>query len=70
MASHASEVVKHTEQTVTGPAVPDVEPDETERVVSWIREYRRRHGVNPRIPDVQEAFGLPKTTAWRRIQSS
>jgi hypothetical protein len=68
---HGTEVAKSApEQTVAGPAVPDVRPDETERVVSWIREYRRRHGVNPRIPDVQEVFGLPKTTAWRRIQSS
>ena len=58
------------EQTVESPAVPETKPDETERVVSWVREYRRRHGRSPKIPEVQEAFGLPKTTAWRRIQSS
>jgi hypothetical protein len=61
---------KPVEQTVATPAVLEPLPDEREQVVSWIREYRKRHGVNPRIPDVQEAFGLPKTTAWRRIQSS
>jgi hypothetical protein len=60
----------HVEQAVVSPAVPAALPDETERVVSWIREYRRRHGGNPRIPQVQKAFGLPKTTAWRRLKSS
>ena len=56
---------------VEAPAVPEVKPDETERVVSWVREYRRRHGRSPRIPEVQAAFpSVPKTTAWRRIQAS
>jgi hypothetical protein len=67
---HGSVVVTPPEQKVEAPAVLEPLPDEREQVVSWIREYRKRHGVNPRIPDVQEAFGLPKTTAWRRIQSS
>jgi hypothetical protein len=60
----------HVEQTVTSPAVPDVEPDETERVVSWIKAFERRHGRNPKIPEVQQVFDLPKTTAWRRLKSS
>jgi hypothetical protein len=39
-------------------------PDEAEHVVSWVREYRRRHGRDPKIPEVQGAFqGLSKTTA-------
>ena len=45
-------------------------PDESERVVSWVREYRRRNGHDPKIREVQEAFDLPKTTAWRRIASA
>ena len=61
---------KPVEQAVQQPEAPVIEPDETERVVSWIREYRQRHGVNPQIPQVQKTFGLSKTTAWRRIQSS
>jgi hypothetical protein len=40
-------------------------------VVSWVREFRRRHGRPPRIPEVQQAFnGLPKTTAWRKSKLS
>jgi hypothetical protein len=53
------------------PAAPETMPDETEQVVSWVREYRRRHGRDPKIPEVQQVFkGLPKTTAWRRIRAS
>jgi hypothetical protein len=53
------------------PAVPEAMPDGTEHVVSWVREYRRRHGRDPKITQVQGAFkGLSKTTAWRRIRSS
>jgi hypothetical protein len=63
--AHASK-----EETAVATAVLEPVPDKNERVVSWIREYRRRHGVPPKIPQVQEAFGLPKTTAWRRLRSS
>jgi len=49
---------------------PVVELSDTERVVSWVREYRRRYGKSPSIPMVQQEFGLPKTTAWRRINSA
>jgi hypothetical protein len=53
------------------PAVLEPMPDGADHVVSWVREYRRRHGRDPKIAQVQEAFkGLPKTTAWRRIRSS
>jgi hypothetical protein len=56
------------ERTAVAPAVPVALPDEREQVVSWVREYRRRHGRNPKIPEVRAAFpGTPKTTAWRRI---
>jgi hypothetical protein len=53
------------------PAAPEAKPDESEHVVSWVRAYRRRHGRDPRIPEVQGAFkGLSRTTAWRRIRAS
>jgi hypothetical protein len=56
---------------VEAPAAPEVKPDETERVVPWVREFRRRHGRDPKIPEVRGAFqSLSKTTAWRRIRSS
>ena len=55
---------------VEAPAVPEAKPDEAEQVVSWVREFRRRRGRDPKIPEVQQAFKLAKTTAWRRIQSS
>jgi hypothetical protein len=57
-------------QTADDPAVPDRMPDENERVVSWVKEFRRRHGRSPKIPEVQAVFKhLPKTTAWRRATS-
>jgi hypothetical protein len=57
--------------TAEAPAVPETNPDENEQVVSWVREYRRRHGRDPKIPEVRGAFkGLSKTTAWRRIRTS
>ena len=59
------------EVRATLPEVPDVLPNETEQVVSWIRAYRRRYGRSPKIPEVQAAFkGMPKTTVWRRLQNS
>lgn len=57
------------EWKVEGPAVPEPKPDENERVVNWVKAFRRRHGRNPRIPEIQEVFDLPKTTAWRRATS-
>jgi hypothetical protein len=57
--------------TAEAPAVPETKPDENEHVVSWIKGYRRRHGRDPKIPEVQGAFqGLSRTTAWRRIRTS
>jgi hypothetical protein len=50
-------------------AVLEPLPDERERVLSWVREYRQRHGRSPKIPEVQQAFpGLAKSAAWRRLQ--
>jgi len=59
------------EQKVEVVAVPEPMPDEREQVVSWVRQYRRRYGRSPAIPEVQRAFnGLAKTTAWRRIEQA
>lgn len=52
------------------PPIPETRIDESERVISWVREFRRRHGRDPQIPELQTAFTLPKTTAWRRIKSA
>jgi hypothetical protein len=65
-----SSAVNRPEQTVSVPAVLEPVPDERERVVNWIRAFERRHGRKPMIPEVRQAFDLPKTTIWRRIQSS
>ncbi len=65
-AGHGS----HKEREAHTAEAPAAEPSETERVVSWVRKYRLRHGRNPSIPAVQQEFNLPKTTAWRRIKSA
>jgi hypothetical protein len=42
-----------------------------DNVVSWVREFRRRHGRSPQIPELQRAFpGTPKTTAWRHCKAA
>jgi hypothetical protein len=43
---------------------------EPETVVAWVREFHARQGKLPSLPEVQEVFRLPKTTAWRRIRSA
>lgn len=54
--------------------VPEPSHETTEviadNVVSWVVEYKARHGTKPPIKAVQEKFGLPHTTAWRRIQKA
>jgi hypothetical protein len=65
-AGHASE----KEYLVQAVAASAAEPDEGERVVSWVRAYRQRHGRNPPIAAVQQEFNLSRTTAWRRIDSA
>ncbi len=49
---------------------PDPEPGHRAEVISWVREFRRRHGRNPQIPELQARFRCPKTTAWRRIKAA
>jgi hypothetical protein len=53
-----------------GEAVQTAVPDEREKVIGWVREYHRRHGRSPRIPEVQVAFGLKKSTAYLRIEQA
>lgn len=53
--------------------LPPVPPRGTDgdKIVDWVREYRRVHNRAPQIPEVQRAFpGTPKTTAWRRAKTA
>lgn len=48
--------------------VPVVPADETTRegkVVNWVREYQKKHGVPPSFTAVRNEFQLPKATAHR-----
>lgn len=52
---------------------PDTDPEppgDRGHVVSWVREFQARNGRKPKIPELQAAFALPKTTAWRRIRAA
>jgi hypothetical protein len=39
-------------------------------VTDWVEAYRQKHGRPPKVADVRQAFGVSKTTAWRRIRSA
>jgi hypothetical protein len=53
-----------TGSTGSGSTDPDA-------VHAWVREFRRSHGRNPQIPELQARFhSVPKTTAWRRINAA
>src|SRR4051812_2768063 len=41
--------------------------NEPEVVVAWVREYVARRGRKPSLREVQDVFGLARTTAWRRL---
>ena len=62
VGAHEFEVVEPETATVLEP-LP--EPDSRQKVVLWVDEFRRRNGRNPKIPELQAKFNLPKTTAWR-----
>lgn len=49
---------------------PVIPRDDVQDVVDWVKQFRQRHGRDPQIPELQQVFNLPKTTAWRRIKSS
>jgi hypothetical protein len=44
--------------------------NEPDVVVAWVREYVARKGRKPSLPEVQQVFRLPKTTAWRRVRDA
>jgi hypothetical protein len=44
--------------------------NEPDVVVAWVREYIAREGGKPSLPEVQQVFRLPKTTAWRRLRDA
>lgn len=52
--------------------VPPVPPRGRDNdVIDWVREFRKFHGRDPQIPELQRQFrGTPKTTAWRRIKAA
>ena len=52
--------------------VPLVRPSsESAEIAEWVREFRRFHGRNPRIPELQDRFpGTARTTAWRRSKAA
>jgi hypothetical protein len=45
-------------------------PAAQDGVADWVEAYRQKHGHGPRVADVRQAFGVSKTTAWRRIRSA
>ncbi len=58
---------------VESTAMVDAMPDDTPHtnVVDWVRAFRKRHGRDPKIAELQGSFPeVPKTTAWRRIKAA
>lgn len=60
----------HDAKTVPDPEpvfepVPATEPTREGKVVSWVREYQKKHGVPPSFTAVRNEFQLPKATAHR-----
>jgi hypothetical protein len=45
-------------------------PAAQDGVTDWVEAYRQKHGRAPKVADVRQAFGVSKTTAWRRIRSA
>jgi hypothetical protein len=39
-------------------------------VTDWVAAYTQKHGRPPKVADVRQAFGVSKTTAWRRIRNA
>jgi hypothetical protein len=64
LRAHGSQQQKEVATAVLEPVL-----DERERVASWVKAYRQRHGRSPKIPEVPQAFnGLARATAGRRIE--
>jgi hypothetical protein len=62
----ANDVEPRTPTTVP---VPDL-VETADPVIDWCRAFEAKHGRKPQIPELQAAFALPKTTAWRRINAA
>jgi hypothetical protein len=45
-------------------------PAAQDGVTDWVAAYTQKHGHAPKVADVRQAFGVSKTTAWRRIHSA
>jgi hypothetical protein len=45
-------------------------PAAQDGVTDWAAAYTQKHGRPPKVADVRQAFGVSKTTAWRRIRSA
>jgi hypothetical protein len=45
-------------------------PAAQDGVADWVEAYTAKHGRPPKVTDVRQAFGVSKTTAWRRIRSA
>jgi hypothetical protein len=45
-------------------------PAKQNGVTDWVEAYRAKHGRAPKVADVRQAFGVSKTTAWRRLRSA
>ena len=39
-------------------------------VVGGVYTYRQKHGRDPKVADVTQAFRVSRTTAWRRLRSA
>jgi hypothetical protein len=38
-------------------------------VTDWVEAYTAKHGRPPKVADVRQAFGVSRTTAWRRLKA-
>jgi hypothetical protein len=44
-------------------------PAKQDGVTDWVEAYTQKHGRPPEVNDVRQAFGVSKTTAWRRLRN-
>lgn len=69
--THARTVSVPVAANFNHPVPPTPPRGRDEDVIDWVREFRRHHGRDPQIPELQRQFhGTPKTTAWRRIKAA
>ncbi len=71
-AHKAEPKVSGPQEPVSQPVSSGTEPEfvSADNVIDWVREFRKEHGRNPQIPELQTEFQIPKTTAWRRIKAA